>query len=92
MKNKTILTRERIIIIVVGILILAIGAVYRFSPGIHVFSAPSKVKLITKYQDRAVDLPVLEDQLIFLTGHGEKLSNHLIIAQSKELAGVAQIP
>ncbi|MCD4719994.1 MAG: type II secretion system protein M [Desulfobacula sp.] len=88
-KDKTILTRERIIIIVVGILILVIGAIYRFSPGIHFFSASSRVKLITKYQNRSVNLPGLEERHIFLTGHAQKLSNHLIFAQSKELAGVA---
>lgn len=88
MKNKTILTRERIIIIVVGILILVIGAVYRFPPSFHFFSASSKVNLITKYQNRSVNLDDLEEQHIFLTDHTQKMSGHLIFAESEELAGV----
>ncbi len=89
MKNNTILTKERIFIIATGLLILLIGGVYRFSPEIQIFSAAKKAKMITKYQERTGKLPILEDQLVFLTAHTEKLSGYLIRAGSPELAGVA---
>ncbi len=68
---------------------LFIGGVYRFSPDIQIFSAAKKIQRITKYQERAGTLPMLEDRLIFLTAHTQKLSGHLITASSPELAGVA---
>ncbi len=92
MKNKIIhFNKERIIIIVVGVLVLLGGAIYRFSPGINSFSMPvtGKIKLIKKYQNRAVTLSSLEEKQIFLAAHTEKLSTHLISAVSNELAGVA---
>ena len=89
MMQTNLLNRERIAILVVGGLILVIGAVYRFVPDIQILSNQGKAQQIVKYQKKAGELSALEEQLIILTTGAEKLATHLISAQSNELAGVA---
>ncbi len=90
MKTESILTKERIIIIVAGILLLAAGAVYRFSPDLPaVSSTGNKVERIVKYQKRAAMLPVLEERLPAVAASTEKGYSRLISEPSSELAGVA---
>ncbi|WP_321491605.1 GspMb/PilO family protein [uncultured Desulfobacter sp.] len=87
MKNSSLITKERVVILSVGLLILVVGAIYRFSPDLSIFSVSEKMDRVVKYQKRAGDLAGLEDRNIFLTSHVERLSGVLISAGSNELAG-----
>ncbi len=87
MKNNSLLTKERIIIFLIGIIVLAGGMVYRFSSEIDFFSASDKMDTLAKYQKRSLKLAALEDRNIFLTSHVERISAFLISAGSGELAG-----
>ena len=93
MKNKQVLTKERLIILICGAVLLTAGGVYRFYPSFagffdKGFSASEQERLVAKYKEKAALLDTLEERHVFLTGYAEKLSGYLIDADSPELAGV----
>lgn len=87
-ENNEMLTKERISIIVIGIVILAAGTAYRFFPDIDFSPASGRLKMINKYQNKIVLLPGLQEKQVFLAGETEKKAVRLISASSDVLAGV----
>ncbi len=87
MKVNAILTRERVVLLVAGSIVLLAGLLYRFTPDIRFSSHSQKLRQVEKYQHRVDGLPVLEDRNIFLTGQVERANNLLISAGSLKIAG-----
>lgn len=94
MKNSSILTKERLLIILAGFVLLLAGGVYRFYPAVSDFfgadqTAAQKMQRIRKFQLRVSRLSLLEERVLFLTRSAEKASFLLLPGTSPDMAGVA---
>jgi hypothetical protein len=90
MKIKGIITRERLLILIVGVIVLFSGVVYRFYPVLIDLGAGNGLELekrrLGKYYKISSALPGLEDRLVFLTAMTEKASHYLMKKESSDLA------
>ncbi len=90
MEIKDIITRERLFILIVGIMVLFSGIVYRFYPVFMELGAGNGLAMdkrrLEKYSKASSALPGLEDRLVFLTAMTQKATRYLIKEESSDLA------
>lgn len=90
MKINDIITRERLLILIVGIMVLFSGIVYRFYPVFIELGAGNGLEFdkrrLEKYRKVSSALPDLEDRVVFLTAMTQKTIRYLIKEDSSDLA------